>query len=50
MLDITAIVTRGSDLIFAGNIVHRTHNVAYKRGLLIASNAVLYLMVLGRSA
>ena len=33
--EIPAVVTRGSDLIFAGQTVHRTHHVAWKRGLVI---------------
>ena len=33
--EIPAPVTRGSDFIFAGQTVHRTHQVAWKRGLVI---------------
>lgn len=33
--DIPAIVTRGSDFVYAGHIVHRTHQVAYKMGLVV---------------
>ena len=46
--DIPAAVTSGSDFIFAGQTVHRTHNVAYKRGLVICLKyGALFLMAPG---